>query len=87
LLGVELMPHVTEDTINDLIASYMREKGFKITTQISAKLYSGNKKPDFELSNGEVLYGEGEWNSSYLKGMTQAIEYSDIAGASGYFLV
>ncbi len=81
------MPHATEDTINDIMASYLREKGFKITTQISAPLYSGNKKPDFELSNGKLLYGEGEWNGSYLKGMTQAIEYGDISGASGYFLI
>jgi len=81
------MPHATEDTINDMIASFLRGKGFKITTQMSAQLYSGNKKPDFELSNSKVLYGEGEWNSSYLKGMTQAIEYGDISGASGYFLL
>jgi type I restriction-modification system DNA methylase subunit len=81
------MPHATEDTINDIMASYLRGKGFKVTTQISAQLYSGNKKPDFELSNGKLLYGEGEWNGTYLKGMTQAIEYGDISGASGYFLI
>jgi len=81
------MPHATEDTINDLLASFLRQKGLKVTTQVSAKLYSGRKKPDFELSNGKMIYGEGEWNGSYLKGMTQAIEYGDIVGASGYFLL
>jgi len=81
------MADPTEDTINDLVAAYLREKGIKITTQISAKVHSGTKKPDFELCNGKILYGEGEWNNSYLKGMTQAIEYGDISGASGYFLL
>jgi len=81
------MPLATEDTINDLIASFLRQKGLKVTTQVSASAYSGRKQPDFELSNGKIIYGEGEWNGSYLKGMTQAIEYGDIAGASGYFLL
>jgi type I restriction-modification system DNA methylase subunit len=77
----------TEDSINDLIAAYLRDKGIKVTSQVSAKVHLREKKPDFELSNGKIIYGEGEWNSSYLKGMTQAIEYGDIPGASGYFLL
>jgi tRNA1(Val) A37 N6-methylase TrmN6 len=81
------MTDPTEDTINDLIAAYLRDSGIKVTTQVSAKVRLGNKKPDFELRNGKILYGEGEWNGSYLKGMTQAIEYGDIAGASGYFVI
>lgn len=77
----------TEDTINDLMAAYLRDKGIKVTTQVSAKVHYGRKQPDFELYNGKVIYGEGEWSGSYLKGMTQAIEYGDIAGASGYFVL
>jgi len=81
------MTDPTEDTINDLIAAYLRAKGIKTTTQVMARVHSGKKKPDFELCNDKTLYGEGEWNSSYIRGMTQAIEYGDIPGASGYFLL
>ena len=58
VLLIKLMPYATtEDNINDIMASCLWEKGFKITTQIAARLYSGNKKPDFELSNGKLLNG------------------------------
>jgi len=77
----------TENTINELMASYLRSQGLKVTGEHSSTVYSGRKQPDFELRNGKLLYGEGEWNGSYIKGMTQAIEYGDIPGSSGYFLL
>ena len=83
------VPAVTEDTVNDLMASYLRETGLNVTTQVSARTTGTRRrtKPDFELRNGAVLYGEGEWDSKYVDGFYQAIEFGDIGGASGYFLI
>lgn len=83
------VPEVTENTINDLMAGYLRSKGLNVATQLSARLPHRRTRrvPDFELRDGAILYGEGEWSSSYDKGFGQAIEFGDIPGASGYFLV
>jgi hypothetical protein len=48
---------------------------------------SGRRQPDFELRNGGIFYGEGEWQSNYVKGFEQAIEFGDIPGCSGFFLL
>jgi hypothetical protein len=77
----------TEDTVNDLLASYLRSKGINILTQFSARTPHGKGKPDFELKDGVILYGEGEWMKTYLTGYDQAIGFGDIPGASGYFLI
>lgn len=77
---------ITEDTVNDLLASYLRDQGLNVTTQAQARVPRG-RKPDFELRDGLILYGEGEWVSSYDKGFGQAIDFGDILGASGYFLI
>jgi hypothetical protein len=37
--------------------------------------------------NGGIFYGEGEWQSNYVKGFNQAIEFGDIPGCSGFFLL
>src|SRR3989475_9176837 len=84
------VPAVTEDTVNDLMASYLRENGLNVTTQVSAQTTGRARrrtKPSFELRDGAVLYGEGEWDSKYVDGFYQAIEFGDIGGASGYFLI
>jgi hypothetical protein len=84
------VPKVTEDTVNDLMASFLRESGLNVTTQVSAQTTGTTRrrtKPDFELRDGAVLYGEGEWDSKYIDGFYQAIEFGDIGGASGYFLI
>jgi hypothetical protein len=81
------MADPTEDTVNDLLASYLRDQKLSILTQFSAQLPHARGKPDFELHNNITLHGEGEWMSSYLKGHNQAISFGDIAGASGYFLI
>ena len=84
------VPEVTEDTVNDLMASFLRDQQLSITTQVSARAgLRGRRrtKPDFELRNGVILYGEGEWDSKYVDGYNQAIGFGDISGASGYFLI
>jgi hypothetical protein len=84
------VPAITEDTVNDLMASFLRENGLNVTTQVSARTTGRARrrtKPDFELRDGAVLYGEGEWDSKYVDGFYQAIEFGDIGGASGYFLI
>ena len=84
------MPEVTEDTVNDLMASFLREHGLNVTTQVSAHTTGRARrrtKPDFELRDGATLYGEGEWDSKYVDGFYQAIGFGDIGGASGYFLI
>lgn len=69
------------------MADYLRGRGFQILAQISARVPSGRRQPDFELNRNGVFYGEGEWQSNYLKGFNQAIEFGDIPGSSGYFLI
>lgn len=75
-----------EDTVNGLLADYLRDRGLKVTTHPTVKA-PHRRTPDFELRDGATLYGEGEWNSSYVRGYDQAIEFGDIPGASGYFLI
>ncbi len=81
------MAEVTENTINDLVASYLRSRGIHTNSQLSTNIGGDRRQPDFELLNDVILYGEGEWNRSYAKGLTQAIEFGDIPGSSGYFLI
>jgi hypothetical protein len=76
-----------EDTVNNLLADFLRHKGFNILSQISANVPSGRRQPDFEITSQGVFFGEGEWQSNYLKGFNQAIEFGDIPGCSGYFLI
>jgi hypothetical protein len=80
------MPQTTENTVNDLLAAYLRDKGLNITTQPGA-IAPRRRTPDFELRDGVIVYGEGEWFSSYDRGMGQAVEYGDIPGAGGYFII
>lgn len=81
-----IMPEATENTVNDLLAAYLREKGLSVTTQPGV-LAPRRRTPDFDLRNGVTVYGEGEWFSSYEKGVAQAVDYGDIPGASGYFII
>ncbi len=84
------MPEVTENTVNDLMASFLRDADLSVTTEVSAKVGAHGRRrtqPDFELRDGVILYGEGEWDSKYTDGYNQAIDFGDITGASGYFLI
>ncbi len=80
------MVEVTENTVNDLLAAYLRDHMLNVTTQPGV-LVPRHRTPDFELRNGSLIFGEGEWSSSYDRGMAQAVEYGDIPGAHGYFLI
>jgi len=77
----------TEGTVNSLMAEYLRSHGIEITAEISYQTSDGRRQVDFRLQNGGDFYGEGEWQSSYVTGYNQAIEYGDISGAAGYFLI
>ena len=55
-----------EDTVNGLLADYLRSSGLKVTTHPVAKT-PRRRTPDFELRDGSILFGEGEWNSSYVR--------------------
>lgn len=80
---------VSEDTINDLVADYLRgEFDVDITTQPTGQIPAGRRKPDFELHwDGKTYFGEGEWLSSYGRGLQQALDFGEIPGASGWFLL
>lgn len=77
----------TENTVNDLLASFLRDNGVKITTYPSTRIPSGRRTPDFEVLDGGIVYGEGEWANKYIAGFNQAIEFGDIPGSTGYFLI
>jgi hypothetical protein len=76
-----------ENTVNDLIADYLRGRGILVLSQLGTHVPFGRRQPDFELRNGGLFYGEGEWQSNYVNGFNQAIEFGDIPGCSGFFLI
>src|SRR5438093_9801363 len=82
-----MVPHVVENTVNALIADYLRSKGVHVTTEYSGRTSEGRKQPDFFLRNSGSIFGEGEWQSSSLKGLKQAHEYSALPGAIGSFII
>jgi type I restriction-modification system DNA methylase subunit len=77
----------TEGTVNTQISEYLRSHGIEITAEVSFQTQNGRRQVDFRLQNGGDFYGEGEWQSSYITGYNQAIEYGEITGAAGYFLI
>jgi len=81
------MTKITEGTINSRIESFLSSSGLSVTSEVSAQTADGRRQPDFRLGESGVYYGEGEWQSSYLTGYNQAIEYGDIPGAAGYFVL
>lgn len=78
---------VTEDTITDLIAGYLRDNGVQALTQISDNYPSGRSQPDWEVKNGGVFWGEAKWESSRWEGFGEARDYGQLPGASGSFLI
>jgi len=76
-----------ENTVNDLVAHYLRSRGIHILSQLGTHVPFGRRQPDFELRNEGVFYGEGEWQSNYVNGFNQAVEFEDIPGCSGFFLL
>ena len=78
---------VTEDTITDLLAGYLRENGIQALTQISDTYPSGRSQPDWEIKNGGVFWGEAKWESKKWEGFGEARDYGQLPGASGAFLI
>lgn len=80
------MSRTTEDSVTDLMAEYLRSKGFNATTQISITLPSRGK-PDIQITDGGIFLGEAEWESSKWKGIAQAHDYGQAPEASGSFMI
>jgi type I restriction-modification system DNA methylase subunit len=78
---------VVENTVNALLADYLRSRGLEITTEVSSHAPSGRKQPDFYLRDTGAVFGEGEWESSFIKGLKQAHDYGTIPGSSGTFVI
>lgn len=79
---------VTEDTVTDLIASYLRDNGLNAVTQISETGPSGRDQPDLKVENGGLFYGEAKWESNKWEGFAEARDYGqEIAGTEGTFLI
>lgn len=80
------MAHLTEDTINDRIAEYLRSKGIKIITQVKG-VGKGSNKPDFQIMEPKTIFGEGEWETSKYNGFRQMTDYMNLPGAEGAFFI
>lgn len=79
---------VTEDTVTDRMADFLREQGINVDTWETAKLPNGNTMTsDLRVENGGVFYGEAEWKKSEPKGWAQAHNLSRCVGSSGSFLI
>lgn len=78
---------VTEDTITDLIAGYLREHEIQALTQISDTYPSGRSQPDWEVKNGGLYWGEAKWESNKWEGFGEARDYGQLPGAAGSFLI
>ena len=81
------MANPTEDTVNDLMRDYLQNHDFSIISQKSYQTEHGRKQPDITFEEGGTFHGEGEWQNKYTQGITEAIDYGDIPGASGYFVI
>lgn len=68
---------ITEDSINSVIYSYLKNQGLSIEAQVTAKIHGKTYKPDFYLQNDFKIYGEGEWQKSLATGLSQAATYLD----------
>lgn len=85
--GANIVTDVTENTVNELVASYLQSRGLQISAEPSKTTPQGRAQPDFLLRNSGMVYGEGEWQRKFLSGYSQAHTYSRIPGAAGTFVV
>lgn len=81
------MPGITENTVNNLMAQYLREQSIKVLAEETTLVRAGFRKPDFWVKDAGVFLGEGEWDSSKWEGLAQAKDYSELPEASGAFLI
>lgn len=79
---------VTEDTITDLMAGYLRNNGVNAVTQVSNTASEQRNQPDLEVQNGGLFYGEAKWESNKWEGFGEARDYGkEIPGTEGTFLI
>lgn len=69
------------------MAEFLRSRGLQISTEYSGHTISGRRQPDFFLRNSGLVFGEGEWESTFMEGLKQAHAFSSIPGAVGSFLI
>ena len=81
------MSEVTENTVNAFMAEFLRSRGLQISTEYSGKSPLGRSQPDFYLRNSGMVFGEGEWESSFMKGLKQATDFTSLPGATGAFVI
>lgn len=81
------MSEVTEGTVNGFVAQFLRSRGLQVSTEYSGHTIFGRKQPDFFLRNSGLVFGEGEWEATFMQGLKQAHDFSNLPGAAGSFLI
>jgi hypothetical protein len=81
------MSEVTENTVNAFVAEFLRSRGLQVSTEYSGRSSLGRNQPDFYLRNSGIVFGEGEWESSFMKGLKQATDFTNLPGATGAFVI
>jgi hypothetical protein len=69
---------VTEDSVTDLMADYLRKSGIKAVAQISESFPSGRSQPDLEVTNGGLFWGEAKWEKDKWEGFGRAAKSSRV---------
>lgn len=77
----------TEDGVTDLMASYLRDQGLDVLTQISHSTPGTRSQPDFQIENGGTYLGEAKWEDNKWAGFGEARDYGQLTGISGAFLI
>lgn len=80
---------VTENTLTDLLAGYLRKHDISTQTQPSVTAGAATRnQPDLKIENGGMFYGEAKWESNKWEGFGEARDYSkEIPGTEGTFLI
>lgn len=82
------MSNISEDTVNELLISFLRNNGINVSGQETGKSMTGvTKQPDIWVEDNGAIPGEGEWEDSALEGLVQARDYSELIDAKSSFLV
>jgi hypothetical protein len=54
------MGTLTENTLNDFLAQYLRERWLSTYTELSGKTAYGMNQPDFVVQNSDLVFWEEE---------------------------
>lgn len=81
------MAGVTEDTVSDLLASYLRREGINALTQFTVDFPVSWGKPDIKLEDGGYFFGEAEWEGKEWEGFGEARDYLQAPNATGTFVI